>query len=123
MRHCRLLLHTLILGCILGKQCSAVRSNGGDLASQSPSARRTILQSSNASIEALLEDDPAFDAAVELQALTALYEATGGRYWTYDSYFSGNSSDVSSGSSAIDALARRFHKRTWLDTSVSYCQW
>ena len=123
MRHCKLLLHTLILGCSLGKLCSAASSNSGDLASHDPSGRKIILQSSNASIEALLEDDPVFDAAVELQALTALYEATGGSYWTYDSYFSDNTSNVTTGSSAIDAVARRFHKRTWLDTSVSYCQW
>ena len=124
MRYCRLLLHTLILGCILSNESLAIDLADGDHFSN---ARRILLPSGNASVEALLEYDPAFDAAVELQALTALYEATGGSHWTYGSYFSSSSSVAASGSSdnasAIDFLTQRFQKRTWLDTSVSYCQW
>lgn len=127
MRHCRLLLHTLILSCILGKLCLAISLHSGNLAGHDSLARRTLLQSGNASVEAQLEYDPAFDATVELQALTALYEATGGSHWTYGSYFSESSSVATTGSSgnasAIGFLAQRFQKRTWLDKSVSFCQW
>ena len=126
MRHCRLLLHTLILGCILGKDCLAISLHGRDLAGRDPLGRRTLLQSDNASVSALLEYNPAFDAAAELQALTALYEATGGTRWTYAS-LSEDSSAASSGSSgnasANDSLTQRFQRRKWLDKSVSYCQW
>lgn len=125
MRHCTLL--QLILGSILVNGCLAPSLDGGYLAGNDSHPRRRLLQSGNASLEALLEYDPAFDAAVELQALTALYEATGGSHWTYGSYFSELSSVATSGSSgnasATDFLAQRFQKRTWLDTSVSYCQW
>ena len=101
--------------------------DGGDLAGYNSHPRRRLLQSGNASLEAVLEYDPAFDAAVELQALTALYDATGGSHWTYSSYFSGSSSVAASGSSgsasASGFLTQRFQQRAWLDTSVSYCQW
>ena len=127
MRHCRLLLHTLILGCILGKKSLAISLADGDLAGRDSNARRILLPSGNASVEGLLEYDPAFDVAAELQALTALYEATGGSQWTYGSYFSGSLSVPASGSSgnasATDFRTQRFQQRNWLDMSVSYCQW
>ena len=133
MRHCRLFLPILILRCILVKASLAATLDGGSLIGDSPTALRSILQSGAAdweTCEAVLEYDPAFDAAAELQALTALYEATGGRYWTYGSYFVNISalaipgSSGSSGSeTALESLLQRFNRTAWLDTSVSYCQW
>ena len=107
--------------------------HGGNSPEHSSTALRSILQSGAAdwqTCEAVLEYDPAFDAAAELQAMTALYEATGGRYWTYGSYFVNNSAlaiPASSGSpsseTALESLVQRFNRTAWLDTSVSYCQW
>lgn len=121
MRYCILLHTVVILYCILVKGSLASSSFGGDLAGHHSNGHRVLLQSGNTN--PLLEYNPVFDAAVELQALTALYEAMGGQFWTYDSYFSTKLSSSSGNNTAVDFLAQRFQQRAWLDASVSYCQW
>lgn len=122
MRYCTLLHTFLILYCFLAKGSKASSSSGGDPAGHQSYARRFL---QGATANSLLEYDPVFDVAVELQALTALYEATGGKYWTYGSYFSENPTlgSASGNNTAMESLALRFQQTAWLDASVSYCQW
>lgn len=130
MPYRQLALSVLILGSILVKAYLAVTLDGVTLADHVGQSQRTLLQSAATdweTCEAVIEYDPAFDDPLELQSLTALYEATGGNHWTYGSHFQTASTAVSQYSAANEtaqeALIQRFNRTAWLDVSVSYCQW
>ncbi len=130
MPHRQLASPVLILGCILVRAYSVVRVSGGALADKVGQSQRELLQSSATdweTCEAVIEYDPVLDDPYEMESLTALYDATGGRYWTYGSHFVSSSTisnvDGSGNGTAQEALVQRFNRTAWLDTTVSYCQW
>lgn len=130
MLHRQLSTPVLILGYILVKASLAVTLDGTLAPRNVGQLQRGLLQSTSTdweTCEAILEYDPILDNPLELQSLTALFEATGGLYWTYGSYFATASTtsvlDSSSNETAMEALDQRFNRTAWLDSSVSYCQW
>lgn len=128
MPHRRLAVLALILARTLVKASSAATSSHSDV--RIASTQRSLLQSVTVdydTCEAIDEYDPVLDSPVELQSLTALYRATGGPYWTYDSFFQTRvtASSLSGlvNETAEASLRQRFNRTAWLDFSVSYCQW
>ena len=130
MPHRQLAPPVVILWSVLVTATLAVTLDGSSLADRVGRSHRELLQSTSTdweTCEAVIEYDPLLDDPLELQSLSALYEATGGQYWTYGYYFSTASAlsglNSSSNETALEALVQRFNKTTWLDSSVSYCQW
>ncbi len=130
MPHRQLSTPVVILWSVLVKATLAVTLDGSSLADRVGRSHRELLQSTSTdweTCEAVIEYDPLLDDPLELQSLSALYEATGGQYWTYGYYFSTASAlsglNSSSNETALEALVQRFNKTAWLDSSVSYCQW
>lgn len=130
MPHRQLAPPVLILWSALVKATLAVTLDGDSLTDRVGRPHRALLQSTSTdweSCEPVIEYDPLLDDPLELNSLSALYEATGGQYWTYGYYFTTASTlsglNSSSNETAQEALVQRFNKTTWLDSSVSYCQW
>jgi len=130
MPHRQLAPPVVILWSVLVKATLAVTLDGDSLADRIGRSHRELLQSTSTdweSCEAVIEYDPLLDDPLELNSLSALYEATGGQYWTYGYYFTTSSTlsglNSSSNETALEALVQRFNKTAWLDSSVSYCQW
>ena len=130
MPHRQLAPPVLILWSVLVKATLAVTLDGDSLADRAGRSYRGLLQSTSTdweTCEAVIEYDPVLDDPLELKSLSALYEATGGQYWTYGYYFTTASTlsgvNSSSNETLLEALVQRFNKTAWLDSSVSYCQW
>ncbi len=130
MPHRQLAPPVLILWFALVKATLAVTLDSDTLADRIGRSHRELLQSTSTdweSCEAVIEYDPLLDDPLQLNSLSALYEATGGQYWTYGYYFTTASTlsglNSSSNETALEALVQRFNKTAWLDSSVSYCQW
>lgn len=123
-------LSVLILSTTLVKLCLRAKPVGCNLTEWDSQTYRQLLQTGTPiGLINDLEYDPALDDPQQLLALTAVYEATGGAYWSYQNHFTSSSTAnmVATAPSPTQAaqqeLLARFANRRWLDMSVSYCQW
>lgn len=130
MPHRQLSPPVLILSAILVKVCLRAKPVCGNLTEWGNQGHRQLLQTGTPSATGVqLEYDPALDDPLQLRSLLAVYEATGGPYWSYqglcspDSTTSGSAAAPSPSRAAQEELEIRFTNRRWLDMSVSYCQW
>ena len=124
MPHRQLSAPVLIVGAILVKLCLRAKPVCGTIAEWGDQRQRNLLQSGMSN--GLSEYDASLDDPLQLVALTAVYEATGGRYWTYAGRVSSSTgtSAAPSPSQALEQLMQqRFGKAAWMTMSVSYCQW
>ena len=130
MPHRQLSPPVLILSAILVRLCLRAKPVCGNLTEWGNQGYRQLLQTATPGpVGVQLEYDPALDDPLQLRSLMAVYEATGGPYWSYQGHFS--SRPTASGSAAApsplqaaqEELEARFANRRWLDMSVSYCQW
>lgn len=129
MPHRQLSAPVLILSTILVKLCLRAKPVCGNVTEWSHQIDRSLLQTASSStVGSQLEYDPALDDPVQLSSLIAVYDATGGPYWSYQNHFassgaSGVAAAPSPSQAAEEKQSARFANRYWLDMSVSYCQW
>ena len=83
MPHRQLPAPVLIVGAILVKLCLRAKPICGTIADWDDQSHRSLLQSSTPSVLTMeSEYDISLDDPSQLASLTAVYEATGGPFWT-----------------------------------------